>query len=179
MAATGVAKRYARALLELASERGQLEGVATELAQFDQALTDAPQLKGVLITPGLPLETRLDVLKDVLRKAGASETTRNLLLILTERGRLPLLGDIAAAYKEQADHAAGRIRAKVTSAGPLSEGQVGSIRSAFEKTTGKQVVVEVEEDPALLGGVITEIGGTVHDGSLRSQLRRLRAELAR
>ena len=179
MAQVAVAKRYARALLELGQAGdGGLDALVDELKAFDTALAESAELRNVLMTPGLPLEQRQGLLKDLLEKAGASRTCLNALLLLTEQNRLSILGDIVEAVRVEADKVAGRVRARVTSATELSPAQVDEIKSAFEKRTGKRIVVETAIDDDLIGGVVAQIGSVVYDGSIKSQLRRLRDDLA-
>ena len=178
MAQAAIAKRYARALLALGEGPG-LDTLVEELKGFERALADSRELRTVLMTPGLPLEQRQGLLRDVLTRAGANKVTVNALLLLTERGRLGLLGPIIQAVRAEADRVAGRVRARVTSAAELAPAQVEAIRTTFEKQTGKRIVVETAVDADLIGGVVAEIGSTVYDGSIKSQLRRLRDALVR
>jgi len=178
MASTVVARRYARALFEASRDAGELDTVVSQLETFAGALEASPDLRGVLSTPALPLEDRQGLLRALLEDAGASRLTTNALLLLTERGRLDALSEITEAFREEADRAAGRVRARVSSATPLSDEQVDEVKGALEHATGKSVVVEAAVDPDLIGGVVAQIGGIVYDGSLKSQLRRLRAAIA-
>jgi len=175
---SSIARRYAGALLEIATERKLLPRIAEELQQFRDALHASPELDNVLSIPGLAADQRAQLLRSLLDDAGASETCRNFLLLLSSRGRLDHLDAILAYYREGADKAAGVVRAKVTSAAPLSDRQQKNLIEALKTSTGKQVTVEAAVDPSLLGGVITEIGSLVYDGSLKGQLRRLQRELA-
>ena len=179
MAGAAVAKRYARALFELAQEAGELDRVAGELDEFALALQASTDLRNVLTTPGLALAERQALLRTIVDGAGGCRTTRNALLLLTEKGRLPLLDDIALALRDEADRAGGRVRARVTSAAALSKAQEKRVATALGEATGKQVVVETDVDADLIGGVVAQIGGVVYDGSLKTQLRRLKETAAR
>lgn len=179
MAQVAVAKRYARALLELGQQApGGLDPLVEELQAFHLALRESAELRNVLMTPGLDLATRQGLLREVLAAAGASTTTVHTLLLLTERNRLAVLGDIVEAVREEADRVGGRVRARVTSATALSPAQVDEIKGAFERRTGKRIVVETAVDQDLIGGVVAQIGSVVYDGSIKSQLRRLRDSLS-
>jgi F-type H+-transporting ATPase subunit delta len=177
--AAPVARRYAKALFELSRDNGEVEAVEAQLSAFAAALDASAELRNVLTTPGLPLDQRQGLLKAIVDKAGGGRTARNLLLLLVERGRLPLLSAIVDAFRAEADRAAGRVRARVTSAAELTVAQVDDIRKAFERSTGKRVEVETTVDPDLIGGVVAQVGSLVYDGSLKSSLRRLREQIAR
>lgn len=172
-----IEKRYAKAIFELAKEAGELERVTEELGQFSDALKQSAELGNVLSSPGLPMEQRQDVLQALLTKAGASKTTTNTLRLLTERGRLGALDAIVAAVRERADTEGGRVRARVRTATPLQPNQVAAIAKGLAVVTQREVEVDVDLDPSLIGGVVAEIGSVVYDGSIKSQLRRLKESL--
>jgi len=178
MASTVVARRYARALFEAARDASALEPVARQLGAFAGILEQSPELRSVLSTPALPLDERQQLLRSVLEKGGAHKITVNTLLLLTERGRLNVLEEITEAFREEADRAAGRVRARVASATALSPQQVDAVKAALEQASGKRVVVDASVDPDLIGGVVAHVGGVVYDGSLKSELRRLRHAIA-
>jgi F-type H+-transporting ATPase subunit delta len=96
---------------------------------------------------------------------------------LGDRNRLASLGDVVGAFGELADQELGRLRAKVTSAVPLDDASVAAIAERLSTTTKKQVIVERAVDPAILGGVVAQVGSLVYDGSLRTQLEDLRTAL--
>lgn len=179
MAQVAVAKRYARALFDLGQAgSGGLDALVDELLVFDRAMAASAELRNALTTPGLSLDVRQGLLRKLLENAGASATCVNTLLLLTEQGRLPILGEIVEAVRVEADRVAGRVRARVTSATELSPAQVDEIKAAFEKRTGKRIVVQTAIDEDLIGGVVAQIGSVVYDGSIKSQLRRLRDDLS-
>jgi F-type H+-transporting ATPase subunit delta len=179
MAQAAIAKRYARALLQLGQEDSAgVDALVDELRQFDDALKASTELRNVLMTPGLPLEARQTLLRDLLAKWGASRICTHTLLLLTEKARLDILGDIVEAVTVEADKVAGRVRARITSATELSGAQVDAIKAEFEKRTGKRIEPDPTVDSELIGGVVVQIGSVVYDGSIKSQLRRLRDDLS-
>jgi F-type H+-transporting ATPase subunit delta len=166
-------------LLELGQAgEGGIDALVDELRTFNDAMASSDELRNVLMTPGLPLAARQEFLRELLGKSGATATCTNALLLLTEENRLSILGEIVEAVRVEADKVAGRVRARVTSATALSPAQVDEIKSAFEKRTGKRIVVETAVDDDLIGGVVAQIGSVVYDGSIKSQLRRLRDDLS-
>jgi F-type H+-transporting ATPase subunit delta len=103
--------------------------------------------------------------------------TKNFALLLLDRERIPQLPDIARELRLMVDEKAGRVRATVTSARALPAEQVAQIQATLEKATGKKVLLDKAEDPSLLGGVVAKLGDTVYDGSVRSQLERMREQI--
>jgi F-type H+-transporting ATPase subunit delta len=106
-----------------------------------------------------------------------AEEPANLLFLLGDRNRLAALRDVVAAFGELADLELGRLRARVTSAVPLDDASAAAIGERLSASTKKQVIVERAVDPAILGGVVAQVGSLVYDGSLRSQLEDLRKSL--
>jgi len=175
--ASSIARRYAKALLDIAAEKGILERVGKEITAVKGVIAEHRELAQVLTNPMFPRERRLAIMKDLGKRMLIHQITNNFLKLLVDRDRIRFLSDIIKAYLDLADQRAGRIRAEVVTASHLKENHLFKIRSALEKQTGKKVVLEQSTDPALLGGIITRIGGLVYDGSVRSQLKRLRSEL--
>jgi F-type H+-transporting ATPase subunit delta len=177
MSTGALAKRYARAILELASEQHQIDRVGKELSDF-AAMWDAnDELRGVFTNPEVNAAARKAVLTELTAKAGVSPIVRNSVLYLSDRGRLRALPDIARAYTDLAERAAGTVRAEVTSAAPLAEGYYAQLQRALEQTTGKKVSIERKVDPSLIAGVVTRVGDQIFDGSIRRRLADLKETL--
>ena len=96
---------------------------------------------------------------------------------MIDRQRIADLAQIARSYRAMVDQQAGRVRATVTSAGPLTDDELSRLREALGRMTGRSIVLEAKTDSALLGGVVAQVGTTMLDGSLRTQLERMREEL--
>ena len=140
-------------------------------------MSSPPELTMVLANPVFLLSQRRAVLDDIVKRLSLSPVMRNFTMLLMDRGRIGALSAIAREYGKLVDQQAGRVRALITSAKPLSLDQEGRIKAALERRTGKNVIVETRQDPALLGGVVTAIGDMVYDGSVRTQLAQLREQL--
>jgi F-type H+-transporting ATPase subunit delta len=168
-----IAKRYAKALVQLASEEGSLEASQQELAGFERIVSGTPELRAALASPACSMESKQRILNDLLAKIAPSVTVGNFLRLLLERNRLVLLPQIVVCYGVLADRLAGVVRPVLTTALPLEESEIGEIRGSLERTTGKKVVLDVVTDQSLIGGVITQIGDRVYDGSVRTQLSRI------
>jgi len=177
--AASVARRYARALFSLGLEEGRHEQYGDELESVVQGLSQAREAAWVLTNPGYTQEHRraaVDALAAALR---LSPLVVNFLRLLADRRRIADLPAVARAYRELVDLQVGRVRATVTSAHPLSDGEVGRLREALAAMTGRNIVLDARTDPALIGGVVAQVGTTQFDGSLRTQLEHLREELKR
>jgi F-type H+-transporting ATPase subunit delta len=174
-----VARRYAKALWALASEASRPEAVAQELATFERVLADEPALRDVLLLPWAKAATKRVIVQTVTERLQLSPLTRNFLALVAQRRRLALLADIRAAYEALIDQAAGRVRARVRTAAPLSEAQRGAIRERLGRRLGKTVLLDTEVDATLLGGFVAEVGSRILDMSVRGQLAALRERITR
>lgn len=174
-----MARRYAKALVDVAAASGELEPVAQELAGVAGLLRDHRELCQFLFNPSILRRDKGRVLEEVLTRLQLRPLTKSFLRILLEAGRLPLLEGVLRAYEALVDERLGRIKAVVTAPGPLEAAAQERLRQRLQAMTGKSVYLDVRQDPKILGGLITQIGSLVYDGSLRSQLARLREELVR
>jgi F-type H+-transporting ATPase subunit delta len=172
-----VARRYARALHALASEARRAEPVAEELAGFDQLLAADRELRDALLRPWVKASTKRAIVLEVADRLGLSPLTRNFLALVAQRRRLDVLGEILLQYRARVDEAAGRIRARVRSAAPLSDAERAALRERLGRRLGKTVLLDTEVDPALLGGFVAEVGSRVLDMSVAGQLTALRERI--
>ena len=179
MIAGSVARRYAKALVDVAAASDELEAVCQELSRFADLLGEQRELHQFFTNPSVLRRDKVRVLDDVVARLLLRPLTGSFLQILLEAGRLPALESVLRAYEALVDERLGRVRAMVTTAGPLEAGAQERLRQRLEQMTGKTVYLEVQQDPTILGGLVTQIGSLVYDGSLRTQLARLRGELVR
>lgn len=177
MIASGVAKRYARALFELATEQGQVEKIGQALDAVATALQQSDELWGVVENPKHPLEVKRNVMQAIAERVGAPITVTHALMMLTERRRLRHLRAIADAYQSMAEEKAGRLRAEVVSAAPLPDAYYRELEATLSEVTGRKVTLVRRTDPSLIGGVVAKVGDTVFDGSIRNRLRDIRHQL--
>ncbi len=172
-----IARRYARALLELGAEQNNLETLVKEISAVAEAFTSSAELRAVVDNPEIPRTARKQVFVEIAAKLGCGVTTKNTLSLLADASRLRALPAIATALREEADRSAGVVRASVTSAQPLGDAYIQKLTQALETRFKKKVVVVKNVDPSLLAGVVTRVGDTVIDGSLRARLDELRTQL--
>lgn len=168
-----LARPYARAAFSVAREAGALPAWSAALGFAARAAAE-PQAAALLDNPKL---TRADVVA-LLAPEGADETFRNLLGLLFDNRRLPLLPEIAGLFDELRFEAERVVRAKVTSAATLADGELETIKAALRKRFGRDVEVETEIDESLIGGALIDAGDIVIDGSIKGKLARLQTALS-
>ena len=179
MSATAAARRYAKALFELAQEDGRVDAVRAEMAALSDLLEGNAELRGVLLQPLHPAGQRRAVLNGVVEKLELSPMLRSFYSFVIDQRRLIDLESITTEYSRLADVAEGLTLARIRTASPLSEEQQGRLQRALSARTNSNVTLEIEVDPGLLGGLVAQVGDTVFDGSLKTQLTQLRAGLAK
>jgi F-type H+-transporting ATPase subunit delta len=175
----GAARPYARALHDLARERGQVEAVQKELDAVVRAIAAAPELREVLTRPWVPATAKRNLAVEVAERLGVSALTRDFLALVARHGRADQVEAIAEAYRGLVDESLERARARVRAAVPLTEVEHEQLRTRLARALGvKDVLLEEVPDPALLGGFVVEVGSYILDASLDGQLARLRQRLA-
>lgn len=175
MAKSSTAIAYAKALLEIAIAQGTVEQARVEMERVGALAAKSSDLRQVFGNPTIREEERRAVVLEVADALKLSVTTKNFLLILAERRRLAIIGDIVAEFQRQLDAHTGGARAQVFSTTELGAVQLARIKDALQKSTGKRVVVESIVDPTLIGGLRIQVEGKVLDSTLLLQLEALRS----
>jgi F-type H+-transporting ATPase subunit delta len=142
-------------------------------------LDESPDAGPVLRNPGYSQEHRQAAVSALASAMELSPMVVNFLRLLVDRQRIADLPAIARAYRAMVDLEEKRVRATVTAAEPLSKAELDSLREAIAGMTGRTIILDSKTDPAIIGGVVTQVGATMFDGSLRTQLERMREELKR
>ncbi len=171
-----LSRRYAKAVFGLAA--GRQEAIGAELDGFLEAFEN-PSLRKVLGNPAFHQERRKDIVVDVAARLGLSELTTHFFSLLVTRDRLDGLSSIVRQYHRLLDDSAGRVNARVVVAQPLGDERRDSLAAVVGERTGKTAVLTEEVDPAIIGGIIVEVGGKVYDGSVRTRLQNLRKNIER
>jgi F-type H+-transporting ATPase subunit delta len=173
------AGRYARALFDVAiKERADVERVQSDLQQFVDLFAQHPSLAHTLGNPAIPASKKKAVAQALIERAGGlSPMVAKLMLLLAERDRLALLPDLARIYGERVMDHLNVIRAEVTTAVELAPDRLLALEHGLQQATGRKVVLESKVDPSIIGGVITRLGSTVYDGSVTTQLQKLKQSL--
>ena len=176
-----VSSRYARALAD-AVTGGR---VATDAATVEQQLhgflgliEESADLRNVLISPAVGAAKKKSLVEALGSKMEFSSVTRNFLFILVDHKRMALLPEIMPLYRAEMDERQGLVEASVTSASEMGGDARAKLEAALARKTGKHIRAKYAVDPALIGGAVTRVGSTVYDGSVREQLRLLRAKLS-
>lgn len=174
-----IARRYAKALFGLALEQGRVEAWSDALVTLQGAIDGSPDLQDVLENPVYSKEQRRAVVGQLAHALRLDADPTSLLALLADRNRLGYLSAIVQTFRELTDAQLGRVRAKVTSAAPLDDASVAAMALRLAAAANARVIVERQVNPALLGGVVAQVGSLVFDGSVRSQLEDLRRQLKR
>jgi len=174
-----IARRYAKALLLIGQQDEQTERYRIELQSVAALVAGDRRLEQAITNPLYDSAARKRVLQSLISRLALSQAVESFLVLLFEKGRMAFLGAINDFYQKLADELKGVARATVTSAGELSADAVERIRTALSKRTGRDVILEVKQDHSLIGGLVTQIGDLVLDGSIRTQLLNMRESLKR
>jgi F-type H+-transporting ATPase subunit delta len=179
MKSQAAAHRYAKALFGLAKEEHRLADVRQELSRFAELLDLSPELRGALQQPLHPANERKAVLKALAAPAELSRLLVNFCSFLIDQRRLVDFQSVREEFDRLADEEAGLTTAEVVSASPLDDRRRDRLRRALSERTGREVRLEVSVDPGLIGGAVAKVGDLVFDGSIRTQLSQLRANLTK
>ncbi len=174
-----IARRYAKALLLIGKEDGQTEIYREELAKFADLIASDNNLERAVNNPLYDVDSRKKVLQILVERLELSQVMSSFLFLLFEKGRMRFVGDINEFFQKLADELKGVVRANLVSATELASETVEKIVEALSKKTGKEVVLDVEQDSSLIGGIVTRIGDLVLDGSIKTQLLNMRESLKR
>ena len=173
--ATAAAKRYARAVFELATEQGHVDEWSRRLATVRDLLSD-PKVAAVLTNPTIPLGLRMQLVSAAPHELDPEAT--NLARLLIESNRVAQVGEVADEFETLADAAAGRVRATVTTAVELDHAEREKLSDQLSERLGKEVRMTVVVDSRILGGLKLQYGDRLIDASVATKLQQLRRRLA-
>jgi F-type H+-transporting ATPase subunit delta len=179
MVSGSLARRYARALVQIGVAAGNLDQLGADLRAFAAAMKISAELVSSLTNPAIRRSDRRKVIDAVLAHLGAAPATRNLVSVLLDGERIATLPMISREVDSMIEARAGRVSAEVASAAELTPAQLAQLTTVLERLSGKKIDVVKRLDPSLIGGVVAKVGDVVYDGSLRSQLHLLRDELTK
>lgn len=175
MSARTSATRYAKALLDVASD--QATDIERGLTALTDLVRDNAELRQALLSPSVSATAKRAIVTAIAERLAIATPGVRLLQLLAERDRLGLLDDLLDAYRELLLARQRVVKAEVRSATALSADAMRAVEERLAAITGKRVAVNAVVDPELLGGVVAKVGGTVYDGSIRTQLEKLRKQL--
>ena len=172
-----VARRYAAALADVVLKTGETNTVQTELKSWAELITSNTDLQTAFRNPAIQHHNKEKVLESLLEKTKPTPTTANFLRVLLQNSRLTELDEINERFASVLAERSGFVAARVTSARSLGETEKSELQTNLEKLTGKKVNLTFDVDENLIGGVVTRIGSTVYDGSVKTQLEELKQQL--
>jgi F-type H+-transporting ATPase subunit delta len=172
------ANRYARALFDVGvKEQVDLQAIEQQLAAFVDLVTQHATLEKVLFNPAVPAPRKRAAVAALVKDAGFLSMVEKLLVLLAERDRLVLLADLLAAYRDRLLDHQHIVRADVATAAPLAADRTSAIERGLARVTGRTVRLSTRVEPALIGGIVARVGGTVYDASISMQLQKMRQKL--
>ena len=171
---SGMAGRYATALFELALESNAIDAVRTDLDKFDKLVNEIGDLDRLVRSPVFTAEEQTRAVGSVLDQAGIGGLAGKFIRLVASNRRLFASREMIRGFKGLVAKHKGEVTAQVTVAEPLSDARLNEIKSALKSVTGKDVVVDVKVDPAIIGGLIVKVGSRMIDSSLRTKLNALK-----
>ncbi len=177
MSSQAVARRYAVALADVVLSHGEAQEVREELASWDELVRTNAQLAEVFRHPTIPYERKRSVLEELIRRTRPRPTTANFLRVLLQNGRLAELSEASTQFAQELDRRSGVVTAQVTTARPLPADAQEALRARLGQLTGSRVRLQFEVDDELIGGVVTRIGSTLYDGSVRGRLQQIKQRM--
>ncbi len=177
MSTRASAARYARALLDVVIKEGHPEKVEQELSAFADLLVQNPNLENALTNPAVPVSGKRGIVKELATRLTLSPPLAKLLLMLADRDRLVIVPDLVAVYRDRLMDYRQIVRADVTTAEPLAEAKASLLKQRLAQLTGRQVTMTTKIDPSIIGGLVARVGSTVYDGSVATQLARIKNRL--
>ena len=178
MSVQTVARRYASALADVVLERGEAREVQEEMLVWEQMLQSSSNLQEVFRNPTIALDDKRGLLSKLIARAKPRPTTTNFLKVLLQNQRLTEIGEINRKFAEILDLRAGMVAAIVTTARTVPEAAQQQLYTKLLSLTGKKVRINFATDPNLIGGLVTRIGSTVYDGSVRNHLQMIKEKMA-
>lgn len=174
---TTLAKRYAKALVEIGLENNTLDKYGADLSAFTTLIESSRDLREVLVSPVFTKEDKRKIADDVLSKMSADHMVVNFVNVLIDRKRIDQLQGINAAFATRVDEIRGITRGEVVSAEPLSDEELNHVTQALSTMSGKKVELTAKVDDYLIGGLYAKVGDMVFDGTIRTQLNQLKESL--
>ena len=174
-----VAQRYAKALIELTKSRKELEDTGNKLSEASESYLSSVELQEILASNKVSFQVKQKILGKLLERLKTSTLISKFCRYLLSKRRFELIPSISKAFETLYQAKIGRIQAKVSVTHELSDTSLKKLEKTLSALTGKEVQVETNLDPTLIGGIVTRIGSTVYDGSLRNQLNLIHQSISK
>lgn len=172
-----VAKRYAKALVDLSEQKKITDKVRADFGAFAEAVKVQKDIQKLFINPAFTPENKKAVIRDLSSRLQLHPLVQHFIEYLVDVNRIRYVAEFHAVFTELLAERQNRAIAKLTTAAPIPDGTVDAIKQKLESLTKKQVEIDAEVDPSLIGGVRAQIGSVIYDGSIRNQLNKLKDHL--
>lgn len=173
-----IARRYASALADVVIDRSEAKEIQEELQQWSELIQANAKLQEVFRNPTIPLDQKRAVLNQLIERAQPRPKTANFLKVLLHNQRLIKLPEINRKFADILDERAGMVAATITTARAVPDELQARLTERLTSVTQRKVRLNFQQDPELIGGLVTRIGSTVYDGSVRSQLQQIKERMA-
>jgi len=174
-----IAKRYAKALVELSEEKKSVDKTRDDLSSFIAAVESAPSIQKLFSSPVFTPEDKKAVIRELAGKLGMQQTTQRFVEHLAETGRIRYVKDVHDAFLALLSDRQNRASVELTTAAAVSPAELADIKKKLEAMTGKQVDIQARVDGSLIGGAKARIGSMIYDGTISNQLSKMREQLAK
>lgn len=169
-----VGKRYAVALSDTIPDVSRLKSALENLQSFRQAFQVDPDLTRFFAHPSIPLSNKSAMVGEMCDRLSVDAAVRNLLQMLTRRKRILFLPNIADCFEGVVDERLNQVRIDAISASPLSAEQVDRLKTSLQNILGKNILIQTQVDPSLIGGLILRLGSLVVDATIKNRLALLK-----
>jgi F-type H+-transporting ATPase subunit delta len=169
--------RYGRSLADIVFEENLEPKVTEDLKTYNEIFLAVPDLLEAFYSPSIPRETKEKLLTELMTLHPVNPITANFMRILLQNNRIRFFQQILDSYLKSVNEGKGIVSARVTAAVPLSPRELKGLENALVGITDRLVDVELQTDASLLGGIVVQIGSTIFDGSIRTQLSEMRRRL--
>lgn len=172
-----IAARYAKALLDVNLKEGDPRAAEQGLAAFVELMTSHQELQQALTNPAVPIQKKEAIVKALLDRGRPSAVVGRTILLLVSRDRLGILPELLANYRDRLLDREGVVRAEIATATPVAADRLQRIERGLAAASGKRVTMTTRVDPSIIGGVVARVGSIVYDGSIATQLRKMKETL--
>jgi F-type H+-transporting ATPase subunit delta len=172
-----IAKRYAKALVELSEEKKAVDKTKADLGAFIAAVESAPAMEKLFSSPVFTPDNKKAVIKDLAGKLGMQQVTQRFVEHLAETGRIRYVKDVHDAFLAILAERQNRATVELTTAATVNPAELAEIKRKLEALTGKQVDINAKIDASLIGGAKARIGSVIYDGTIKNQLNKMRNQL--
>lgn len=174
MRALALALRYAKGLFIVAKELNKTKEFGEDLQRLEDLLRNYPEIFRVLESPIYPPDVKMEILREIVQYIQVDPEVERFLQLLVERRRIQYLKDIIKMYQSLLDEELGIARGEVVCAYEISDEERRALEEALKEVLKKEVYLEVRVDPGIIGGALVRIGDYVWDGTLKSQLEKVK-----